>query len=83
MGVVITFRMETRLGCRRSPTWSAPCGFELAAGENPIPSASIASGEQEPDLIMQEATEEEQKQRRAEIDAEIEANRSLEEKQGL
>ncbi len=32
---------------------------------------------------MQEATEEEQKQRRAEIDAEKEANRSPEEKQRL
>ena len=45
--------------------------------------ASIPTGEPEPDLLMQEATDEEQKKRRAEIDAEKDANTSLEEKQRL
>jgi hypothetical protein len=45
--------------------------------------ATIATGEQEPDLLIQDADEEEQKKRRAEIDAEKEANTSLEEKQQL
>ena len=45
--------------------------------------ASITRGEQEPDLLIQEATHAEQQKRKAEIDAETVANRSILEKQQL
>ena len=45
--------------------------------------ASITRGEQEFDLLIQEATDAEQQKRKAEIDAETEANRSILEKQQL